>query len=81
MSNLFPGWGVTSNNYEGDSKKVPQKYQKYKHTYPKKYLECKKYTQNNTQNAKKYTQKYRFTVYLSWYSLETKQHLLHYRLA
>ena len=39
------------------------------------------YAQNNTQNAKKYNQKYRFTVYLSWYSLETKQYLLHYRLA
>ena len=46
-----------------DSKKVPQKYQNYKHTYPKKYLKCKKYTQNSTQNAKKYTQKYCFTKY------------------
>ena len=56
--------------YLQDSKKVPQKY---KHTYPKKYLKCKQYTQNKTKNAKTYTPKYRFTVYLSWYSLATDE--------
>ena len=65
-----------------DSKKVPQKIPKNIKIYiPKNTENVKKYTQNNIQNAKKYTQKYLVTVYLSWYSLETKQYLLHYRLA
>ena len=52
---------------------------KYKQTYPKKYLKCKKKCQKvSPKVSPKYPAR---KVYLSWYRLETKQYLLHYRLA